>query len=176
MKGIVALIFFWALSGCTVKTETEDFVAQRIFNSATIELNGDIETVFPLFGPIREKEWEPGWNPVIVYSDDPLVEKYMIFKSPGRFEGEDSYLWMISQYDPESYLIEYTVHTADRIWTINVNCQAVEDKTLTTVAYTYTGLNARGNDLNRVALNQMYARNLQDWQEALDDYLEKGTR
>lgn len=154
--------------------ETRNFMPKRISKTATIVLNGSVENVFPLFGPIKEMEWAPGWNPEVVYSDNNVVEEHMIFRSKGKYENEDYYTWIISQYYPEKYLIEYTVSTADRIWTIRVACASFDKKTKATVAYTYTGLTERGNSLNELALNQMYASNLTDWQEALNYYLETG--
>lgn len=170
----IVLSIVGMLMGCEMKNEKQEFLAKRISQSATMKLYGTIEEVFPLFGPIREMDWEPGWSPKVIYPKDQLVEEHMIFTSPGRFEGEALYTWMITQYYPEQYMIEYTVSTSDRVWTIRVKCLSQEGNTLATVTYTYTGLNNRGNDLNEIALKNMYERNLEDWAEALNYYLETG--
>ena len=149
-------------------------VAERISRSATIQLNGEMKTVFPLFGPVREMEWAAGWNPEIVYSENKEAEERMIFKTKPRFEGEPDYTWIITQYFPEQYIIEYTVSNDERIWYIRVQCNPAGNKTAATVTYTLTGLTERAVERNKQALEKMNANNLNDWQEAINHYLTTG--
>src|SRR5262245_10342915 len=53
----------------------------RISRTATFRAEGPIDKVFPLFGPVLEKEWCWGWNPEILYSTSPLIEEKMIFRT-----------------------------------------------------------------------------------------------
>jgi hypothetical protein len=149
-----------------------DFKPQRIQQSATINIDGKIENVFPLFGPIREMDWAEGWNPEILYrSSDVLAEERMIFQTQGYGE---KYIWVITQYQPDKHLIEYTVSAVERIWFIRVQCKAVDEKTEATVSYTYTGLTEEGNQENERALKRMFADSLSDWEEAINYYLKTG--
>src|SRR5688572_21636122 len=117
-----------------------DSKPHRIKRSAVLAIRGSIENVFPLFGPIREMEWAEGWEPEILYrSEDVLVEEHMIFQTNGHAE-EGKYRWVVSQYQPEMYRIEYTVSTQERIWFIRVQCKSVQETTAVTVSYSYTGL------------------------------------
>lgn len=151
-----------------------DFEPERITRSATFVVNGRIENVFPLFGPIREMEWAEGWNPEIMYRSSPnvLVEEHMIFQTDGHGE---KYTWVITQYQPDMHRIEYTVSTTERIWFINVQCKASPEKTEVTVSYTYTGLTSEGNIKNEQALKRMFAHSLKDWEAAINYYLKTGT-
>ena len=152
-----------------------DFKSERVSKCASIELNAHVKKVFPLFGPILEKEWAEGWDPEIIYSETGIVEEHMIFRTKAhRHSSEDHYLWAITKYIPDQHQIEYTVSTPNRIWFINVQCKAAGDKTIAEICYTYTGLNNEGNLLNREALNSMYAQNLADWAEAINYYLKTG--
>lgn len=45
------------------------FESARISRTSTITLNGPLGEVFPLFGPVREKEWAAGWEPRVLYSE-----------------------------------------------------------------------------------------------------------
>lgn len=155
--------------------QTNAITVERISRSSEIILNDKIDMVFPLFGPVREMDWESGWKPEVIYTNDQLVEKGMIFKSQARFEGEQPYLWIITQYRPSEYLIEYTVSSSDRVWFICIQCEPIGMKTRANVSYTFTSLNEHGATLNKIALEQMYSRNLQDWEEALNYYLKTGT-
>ncbi len=155
------------------KDEENSFQAERLQRAATIVVNAPIENAFPLFGPLREKEWAVGWEPSLILSKDPLVEEHMIFQTKGH-EGEGKYTWTITQYQPATYLIEYTVFTSERIWFIRVACEAVDNKTNATISYTYTGLTNDGNKKNKLAIEKMYAHNLKDWEEAINHYLKTG--
>ncbi len=153
------------------------FIPERVSKCADIVLNGPIEKVFPLFGPVREKEWAGGWDPEIVYPGSAAVEEHMIFRTNApHHTKEGHYLWAITKFDPETHQIEYTVSTQNRIWFISVRCLENATGTSATVCYTYTGLNEVGNELNRLALEKMYAANLNDWQEAINHYLKTGKK
>ena len=146
----------------------QPFKAERVQKSATFQVNAPIEKVFPLFGPIREKEWAAGWEPQIIYSTNLEVEEHMIFKTSAKHHGEGEYLWVVTQFKPNDFFIEYTVSTAQRIWFISVKCETADKNTKVTVTYIYTGLTEQGNNLNKPALEKMYAHNLKDWEEAIN--------
>lgn len=154
---------------------TEIQQAQRISRSATFTVHTAVENSFPLFGPIREKEWAASWNPEVIYSRHTEVEQHMIFKTKGNHEDEPEYLWVVTQYNPEAYIIEYTVSTASRVWFITVQCKSNKTNTDVTVTYSYTGLNALGNQRNVEMLDRMFAHNLKDWERAINYYLRTGT-
>jgi hypothetical protein len=146
---------------------------ERISRTATFTVDATIEKAFPLFGPIREKEWAEGWNPEIIYGMGE-VEEHMMFRTKSSFEDESSFLWVITQFYPEKYFIEYTVSTPNRVWFIRVQCTSERTKTNVSVTYSYTGLNERGNELNRIALEKMFSDDLKDWQAAINYYLKHG--
>jgi hypothetical protein len=151
-----------------------EFKPERISKCSSITLNAPIEKVFPLFGPVMEKEWAEGWDPEIIYSESDLVEEHMIFRTKAHHSSEDRYTWVITQFNPQQHQLEYTVSTSNRIWFIRVQCKPQGVKTLADVCYTYMGLTELGNELNREALKKMYALDLRDWEEAINYYLKNG--
>lgn len=96
------------------------FVPARISRTRTIALNAPLEKVFPLFGPIREKEWAADWEPRILYSATGFVEEHMVFKTRPRHSREPDFTWTVSKYHPDQALIEYTVFTSERLWWITI--------------------------------------------------------
>ncbi|HEU5291850.1 MAG TPA: hypothetical protein VFU05_14470 [Cyclobacteriaceae bacterium] len=171
MKLITFLLFMNLISNQEALT---DFKFKRIQRSATFTIHGKVENVFPLFGPIREKDWAEGWNPEILYkSGNVLVEEHMIFQTNAP-NGKEKFTWVITQFQPEKYLIEYTVSTRERIWFIRVTCQGQKETTGVTVSYTYIGLTPEGHQKNEEALKQMFVHDLKDWQEAINYYLQTG--
>jgi hypothetical protein len=155
------------------------FKSERISRTSTITLNAPLREVFPLFGPIREREWAAGWDPQILYSTTDLVEERMVFKTPSHHgHDEPDYTWTVSKYLPDQAFIEYTVFTPERLWWITVQCREdiPNQTTMAEITYTYTGLTDTGNAINEKALQLMYAHDLRDWEEAINHYLKTGER
>jgi hypothetical protein len=149
------------------------FKAERLHRSASILIEAPVDKAFPLFGPVREKEWATGWEPEIIFTNDAWVEEHMIFQTKGQEPGE-KYTWAVTTYQPEKYLIEYTVSTTERIWFIRVACANQGDKTSATISYTYTGLTDEGSLKNKLAIEKMFKNDLSDWEEAINYYLRTG--
>ena len=85
------------------------------------------------------------------------MEEGTTFKTQRNRHDETEFLWRVSKYDPQNYLVQYLVSTENRYWTITVKCRAVSDSsTSATVTYTYIGLNSLGNEINKHALDKMY--------------------
>ncbi len=151
------------------------FKAERLSKSATITLNGSIGRVFPLFGAIEEKKWADGWNPVVLYPTSEKLEEGMVFTTQAHSHDETAYAWIVSKYQTENHLVEYIVSTANRYWVITIQCVASSDtQTKAIVRYTFTGLTMLGNEINKHAIEKMYERNLEDWEEAINHYLKTG--
>jgi hypothetical protein len=166
---LLALIFM-------ASTEIQSQNAKRIERSASFIAKAEVDKVFPLFGPIREKDWAPGWNPELIYSTHPEVEEHMIFKTASNTVEEEQYLWTVTQYKPAEFFVEYLVSTPNRVWFISVTCAPQNKETNVTVRYAYTSLNELGIQLNKTALEKMFAEDLKDWAEAVNFYLATGKR
>lgn len=158
---------------------TEKSKSKRISKTKSITLNGSLENVFPLFGPIRESEWAAGWNPEILFSNSDLVEEHMLFRIPSHHgDGEPDHIWTVSKYEPEKAFIEYTVFSGERIWWITIKCiEGIPGQsTQAEITYTYNGLTQLGNAINERALQSIFANDLKDWETAINHYLKTGVR
>lgn len=153
------------------------FKSKRISKTSRIILNALLNRVFPLFGPIKEKEWAAGWEPQILYSTTEMEER-LVFQTQSPHGPEPVFTWTISRYQPDQAFIEYTVFTSERLWWITIQCREGNGggTTAAEITYTYTGLNEKGNAINEIALAAMYRRDLKDWEEAINHYLETGAR
>lgn len=155
--------------------ENVNFKSERISKTATINVQSDIDVVFPLFGAFEERKWAEGWDPVLLFPSKEIMEEGTTFKTSGHSHTEGEFVWIVSKYDPQNAKVEYLVFTANRYWTINVQCRPVSERmTAVTVTYTFTGLNHEGNSNNRQALDKMYQHGLKDWEQALNYYLNSG--
>lgn len=149
-----------------------DFKSQKVSRTASIVVHAPIGKAFALFGAFEERKWAEGWNPVLIYPSSEVIEEGTTFKTKSQGHGESDFLWRVSKFDPGNFLIQYLVSTENRYWTITVKCfPAADNTTSAEVTYAYFGLNDLGNQLNQLALDKMYNRQLLDWQEEINTYL-----
>ena len=119
---------------------------ERFTHTTELLLNGTPDTVFPLFGPIREKEWAAGWNPFMVYSESPLGDHpgtiFVVAHENGRRA-----IWYVTQFDAVRRVAEYIcIMSPDVMKVIQVRCEPAEpNRTRAFVTYTYTALSSDGN-------------------------------
>ncbi len=162
------------LGSCHHPLKDPGFVSERIEKTATIILKGKPEQVFPLFGAFEERKWAEGWQPVLVYPDKEIILEGTTFLTHGHGHGENKFTWIVNRYDPANFMIQYLVWSDNRHWTITVDCKAeAENLTSASITYQFTGHNATGNKINRRLLDNMYAHNLRDWADAINQYLAK---
>jgi hypothetical protein len=151
------------------------FQAMAISHTATIRLKGQVDKVFPLFGPVREAEWAAGWSPQLVYPTASEVAEGMVFKTAG--ERGDVY-WVIVRYDPEQLTVAYAnVTPGYMVNRILIRCAANGDgTTAATVTYWHVALSEQGNDFIRHMDERAYAAKMEHWRQAIDYHLETGKR
>lgn len=152
--------------------DNSKFKAEKVSQTAVIILNGKIENVFPLFGAFEERKWAKGWDPELIYPANEIIEEGTTFKTQGYGTDEPEFLWRITKYQPEQYLIQYLVSTENRYWTITIYCKPSGDsKTSAEITYSFIGLNEPGNNYNREAIRRIYKHNLKDWEEEINQFL-----
>ena len=152
------------------------FKAEKISQTDSIVLNGNIKKVFPLFGAFEEGKWSKGWNPTIIYMSRDTIEEGTTFKTKSHGFGEPDFTWRINKYDPNTPLIQYLIMSPNRYWTITVECDKLaDDKTLARITYSFIGLNEMGNHLDEAFIHRIYAQHLQDWAQEINLFLAKNT-
>ncbi len=155
--------------------ESKSTMSER---KSVIRLDAPLAQAFPLFGPLREREWAAGWNPTVIWPPTNDVRERMVFvvRSPHGHDHDST--WLISRYDEDGGLLEYTVFSPDSVHWILIRCRAVEDGRATEaeIAYTYVGTNEKGRLHNEKALETIYHRDLVDWEEAINHYLRAGRK
>jgi len=174
----ILLICSLHFTACEHKSQTMDnkaFKAEKVSKTAVITLNDRVISVFPLFGAFEERKWAKGWNPTLIYPSTEIIEEGTTFKTSGHGHDEKEFIWRVSKFESEKYLIQYLVSSDNRYWTITVNCTPTADnKTAAAITYTFIGLNDLGNELNKHSIEHMYKHNLADWQEEINNYLARG--
>jgi hypothetical protein len=149
------------------------FHAKQALRTGTIRLDGSIEKVFPLFTPIEEKKWAPGWDPKPVWPANGEVVEGMVFtvdETPGRA------YWVVTHYDPRRHEVSYAnVLPGQTLNRIEITCQSAGvNQTDCTVRYAFVGLSDEGNKFVEMHTEEAYAEKMEHWVKAIHHALKTG--
>jgi hypothetical protein len=142
--------------------------------SFTIELKGSVADVTPLFGPVREAEWAPGWTPRFIHPAEGAQHEGVVFTIT-RANGKDR-LWLLTAYDVKEGRVEYVFVTPG--FTANeIKIRVVPDgekQCRATITYRHSALAPEGNE--EVAKLDGYWAEQQrlHWETAINAALAKG--
>jgi hypothetical protein len=145
----------------------------RFTHTTELLLHGTLDTVFPLFGPIREKEWAADWNPVLVYSESPLGDQsgtiFTVSHGP-----EHKAVWYVNQFDAAHWVVEYLcVMPHDVMKVIQIHCEPTpEHQTRAFVTYTYTALGSDGDSVI-ARLPQHHPAMVAEWEAMINSCLQR---
>ena len=148
-----------------------------MFQARSLELSGGftlpipLQEAFPLFSPLGEKRWVPGWDPELVHPPGVEWERGLIFRT--REERGDA-IWVVTALDRERHEVEYHRVEAGRyVARVQVRCSAAPaDATRVQVTYTFVGLSDVGNDDIAAMSQEAYVEKMQRWQ----GWITKGPR
>jgi hypothetical protein len=172
MKKLITTIVGLAFLGGGSQAMAQAFKAEQFVQSASIQLKGGIERVFPLFTPLGEKKWAQDWNPDLIFPSGGATQEGQILQTPDHMHGAPPSTWVVSRYDTSSHQIQYIITSAVRVAVISITCTASgKDSTGATISYTLTGLSAEGNALSHHLLGKIFATNLKDWENAINTSL-----
>jgi hypothetical protein len=143
--------------------------AERSF---TVHLDAAPSQVFPLFGPIGEREWAPGWDPKMIFpADGSSRVKGSVFTIGGKHGDE---IWVVTGYDTQNGLVSYLVVLPSHLVTeieIHVQKQG-EQKSSAEVTYRRTALSAAGNHMVTF-LTENVGGHAAHWEHAINEALRK---
>jgi len=142
--------------------------------SFTQRNNGNIDDVFPLLCPVREKDWLDGWEYEMVHSSSGLIEKDCVFTTPHH--GEYSTVWQVTQYDVINHEIEFLrVTPFENVVKISIKLTPLDtNKTEALIGYQYTALNEEQNAFIEAELEESFIESMQWWEKAINHYLITG--
>lgn len=147
---------------------------QRVVRQCTFHVNGDCDSVFPLFCPVRETDWLESWRPGTVYSTSGVVEPGCVFTSEDR-NGRS--IWLVSRHDPQRHEVEM-VRIAPGFTACLLRISVVpgiNDSCDVSVSYTYTALSDAGAAFVDGVSEAAFAQMMDRWRAALDYYLVHGS-
>lgn len=144
---------------------------QIVRHSASIHLNGDLDTVFPLFTAIGEYKWVPDWKAEFIYppSGEPMINNIFITQHAGRAPTT----WITVDYNTETHHVEYiNVTPESHAQRVEIQCQRAADGTTNVqVSYTIIALRTAGSTEVEHYTQAVHTERMSHWQQAINHYL-----
>lgn len=147
------------------------FISQRQIQEAEIQLSAPIKLVFPLFEPMGERNWVPGWEPVFLYPTSCKTEVDAVFLTTN--EHTNPVIWTIMEYQPEKYFVRYLrVVPEDHIADICISCTEINSQyTQAKIKYVFTGLSEAGNTFVAKFTQEQFKLWIHSWETSINYFL-----
>jgi hypothetical protein len=140
--------------------------------SFVIHLQAPPAEVFPLFGPVAEREWPPQWSPRMIFpSDNSMPVAGAVFSTADEHGGQT---WVLTAYDTQRGHIRYCIFLPGLLVTeIDIHLQKLgETQTSAEVLYRHTALSAEGDHLV-TQIGKHHAAMGPHWEHAINEALRK---
>jgi hypothetical protein len=163
-----------ALLQSALAGEAGTVVVEQRTQSFTIGLTGSVADVTPLFGPLREAEWAPGWSPRFIHPAQGAQEEGVVFTTTSDHSKDR--LWLLTAYDVREGRVEYVVVTPE-LTASEIQIRVVPDgeqHCKATITYRRSALTPEGNE-EVAKLDAHWAKEQQiHWEKAINEALAKG--
>ncbi|SDJ67526.1 hypothetical protein SAMN04488540_111110 [Ferrimonas sediminum] len=142
--------------------------------SGEIRSNRPVEEVFPLFCPVREREWVPGWDPLLVWTNSGAIEPDCVFTTQ---DPAGHAVWYVVQASADQGVLELLKTVADHMATrILIRVFPAPEGSLIQLNYRYTSLSPRGASALENLTESYWAQFMQRWQKAMERYFSQQRR
>lgn len=117
----------------------------HLLRTGTVAVSAPLERAFPLFTPLGERRWAPGWDPRFQHPADGEPRVGATFTTRGE-DGRET-IWMILDWDPAAHRVRYARVTPGlKTGTVEVVCAPRARATsVATVTYELTALSPEGD-------------------------------
>jgi len=131
-----------------------------------------VETAFPLFSPLGEKDWVPGWNPTLLHPPGVDWAEGQVFTTQ---EEKGEAVWVVTRLDRARHEAAYVrVEPGRTVAQVRVRCEARDAaRTDVRVDYTFAGLSDEGNAAIAAMTEDAYVQKMTRWREAIEAHLRR---
>jgi len=158
--------FILLAAAATLAQQTQSF---------TIFLQSPVGEATPLFGPVREAEWAPSWNPRFVNPPEPAQREGIVFTTP-NIQGKER-IWLVTEFDTKAGRVSYVLITPGiDLVTLKIRVQPDGDRhSKATIVYVFTALSPAGNaEVNQHDAHWAEQQRVH-WETAINAVLAKGS-
>jgi hypothetical protein len=125
---------------------TRDSVTVQATRTMSLDLPGSADAAFPLFGPVDEAKWSPGWSPRFIAPLPGAQSPDGAVFTTG--EADSPIVWVMTDFDPAQHIVRYVYvrpeKVAVQLW---ISVSAVSPQaSRAEVTYRYTLLGPGGRD------------------------------
>ena len=142
--------------------------------SFTIALQGSVTDATPLFGPVREAEWAPGWAPHFLHPPEGAQREGVVFTTTTS-KGKER-LWLLTTYDLKEGRVDYVIITPGFIANeVKIRVVAEGDRQCrATITYRHSAVAPEGNEeVNKLDVHWADQQRIH-WETAMNARLAKG--
>jgi hypothetical protein len=135
----------------------------------SFRLDAPCARVFPLFTPLGERAWAPGWEPELLSGRE---DRGSVFRT--RAHGAET-LWIVTDYRPAQGRVSYArLKQGSNFGIVDVECRDDGRGSAVTVRYTLTGVTREGETSVREFLEDAhYDAFMREWEDAIAKALSK---
>jgi hypothetical protein len=164
-KTVGALFCCLLLMGGAVHAQMREHAEASI----TLRLAAPPSVVFPLFGPVREAEWSPHWNPQILFPSDRAQVAGSVFTTK---HGDSEAIWVMDTYDEKALRLAYvTVWPGMCVSRLEIALKSgANGTTEASVTYRYTALSEAGNEFVKDSAKE-FPSEREHWEHAINHRL-----
>lgn len=129
-----------------------------------------VETAFPLFSPLGEKDWVPGWNPTLLHPTGVGWAEGQVFTTQ---EEKGEAVWVVTRLDHVRHEAGYARVEPGR-WVAQVQVRCEPRGAATTdvrVQYTFIGLSDAGSAEIAAMTEDAYAEKMMRWRRLIEEHL-----
>jgi len=137
-----------------------------------ISLPLPVARCFPLFTPIGEMEWVPGWEPRFLWPPDGRAQKGMVFLTG---EGAEETFWTVTDFDEDRHYARYVrITPGSRSVLVEIQCTPTNpQETEIDVRYALTGHNEAGNETVRTFAGAAFPAMIEEWRALILKWIAK---
>lgn len=151
-----------------IRVDSTGLDGRRCVCEGSFELSAPPEQVFPLFTPLGECDWVPGWQPDFVHPKDGRLEEDQVFVTAA---GGETTLWSVVRADPSAHAAEYLrITPGSRLGRVTVGVEPSESGSRIAVRYALTALEEEAVPMLR-SFADGYGAMLDEWRTRTSAWL-----
>lgn len=144
----------------------------RVSRTYTQSLVAPPEAVFPLLCPVREADWIPGWDPLLVVTQSGVAEEDCVFVT--RSEPENT-VWYATDYEPQKGFISFVRVTPGlTACRLSIQLAPTPEGSTARITFTHTSLGEKGDAFVDGFTEAKFDGEMRLWEKRINHYLATG--
>lgn len=146
---------------------------RRAAHTFVQNLEAGPEVVFELLCPVREADWIPGWDPLLVVSESGVAERDCAFVTQSL---PSNSIWYVTRHEPENLFVEMIkLSPGVTACRLTIQVRRVASGSTAEVTYMHTSLGPEGDAFVQAFNEEHYVGFMRDWEARMNHYLRHGS-